>query len=96
MSNPTTKTVTVALDVHKASVRLAAVRADELGLVPARPGERVKTDPRDARKPARLHAGGARTDLGPATWCAPARTPASTEAAPDGSQSCRPDRRMSV
>jgi hypothetical protein len=30
MSNPTTKTVTVALDVQKASVRLAAVRADEL------------------------------------------------------------------
>jgi hypothetical protein len=30
MSNPTTKTVTVALDVHNASVRLAAVRADEL------------------------------------------------------------------
>jgi transposase len=110
MSNPTTKAVTVALDVHKASVRLAAVRADELldertlpyhhaavgravsrwpgarvcyeagptgfglyrhltgrgiacevmapGLVPARPGERVKTDPRDARKLARLHAGG--------------------------------------
>ena len=29
MSNPS-KTVTVALDVHKASVRLAAVRADEL------------------------------------------------------------------
>jgi transposase len=110
MSNPTTKTVTVALDVHKASVRLAGVRADELldqrtlpydhaavgrapsrwpgarvcyeagptgfglyrhltgrgiacevvapGLVPARPGERVKTDPRDARKLARLHAGG--------------------------------------
>jgi transposase len=110
MSNATTKTVSVALDVHKSSVRLAAVRADELldvrtlpydhaaveravsrwpgarvcyeagptgfglyrhlaergiacevvapGLVPARPGERVKTDPRDARKLARLHAGG--------------------------------------
>lgn len=110
MSNPTTETVTVALDVHKSSVRLAAVRADELldertlpydhaaveravsrwpgarvcyeagptgfglyrhlagrgiacevvapGLVPARPGERVKTDPRDARRLARLHAGG--------------------------------------
>jgi transposase len=28
------------------------------GLVPQRPGERVKTDPRDARKLARLHAGG--------------------------------------
>jgi transposase len=103
-------TVTVGLDVHANSVRLAAVRADELleertlpydhdavervlrgwpavrccyeagptgfglyrylvgrgiecavvapGLVPQRPGERVKTDPRDARKLARLHAGG--------------------------------------
>jgi transposase len=28
------------------------------GLVPVRPGDRVKTDPRDARKLARLHAGG--------------------------------------
>jgi transposase len=28
------------------------------GLVPRRPGDRVKTDPRDARKLARLHAGG--------------------------------------
>src|SRR5438876_11008418 len=28
------------------------------GLVPQRPGERVKTDPRDARKLARLLAGG--------------------------------------
>ena len=28
------------------------------GLVPQRPGERVKTDARDARKLARLHAGG--------------------------------------
>jgi hypothetical protein len=28
------------------------------GLVPVRPGERVKTDARDARKLARLHAGG--------------------------------------
>jgi len=28
------------------------------GLVPMRPGDRVKTDPRDARKLARLHAGG--------------------------------------
>ncbi len=28
------------------------------GLVPTRPGERVKTDPRDARRLARLHAGG--------------------------------------
>lgn len=103
-------TVTVGLDVHANSVRLAAVRADELleertlpydhdavervlrgwpavrccyeagptgfglyrylvgrgiecavvapGLVPQRPGERVKTDPRDARRLARLHAGG--------------------------------------
>jgi transposase len=103
-------TVTVGLDVHANSVRLAAIRADELleertlpydhdalgrvlrgwpgvrccyeagptgfglyryllgrgiecvlvapGLVPQRPGDRVKTDPRDARKLARLHAGG--------------------------------------
>jgi transposase len=103
-------TVTVGLDVHARSIRLAAVRADELleertlpydeeaveralrrwpkvhccyeagptgfglyrhlsergidcsvvapGLVPQRPGERVKTDPRDARKLARLLAGG--------------------------------------
>jgi len=103
-------TVTVGLDVHARSIRLAAVRADELleertlpydedavarllgrwpavrccyeagptgfglyrylvergiecvvvapGLVPRRPGDRVKTDPRDARKLARLHAGG--------------------------------------
>ena len=103
-------TVTVGLDVHARSIRLAAVRADELleertlsydeevverllrrwpsvrccyeagptgfglyrhlvergiecavvapGLVPNRPGERVKTDPREARKLARLHAGG--------------------------------------
>jgi transposase len=100
----------VGLDVHARSIRLAAVRADELleertlpydceavarvlgrwpglrccyeagptgfglyrhlvergidcavvapGLVPQRPGDRVKTDPRDARKLARLHAGG--------------------------------------
>src|SRR6266699_3418871 len=105
-----TTTVTVGLDVHARSVRLAAVRADELleertlpydedtvervlrrwpgvrccyeagptgfglyrhlvergiecavvapGLVPQRPGDRVKTDPRDARKLARLYAGG--------------------------------------
>src|SRR2546427_4527733 len=105
-----TTTVTVGLDVHARSMRLAAVRADELleertlpydeeaveralrrwpsvrccyeagptgfglhrhlvargidcavvapGLVPQRPGERVKTDPRDARKLARLLAGG--------------------------------------
>src|SRR5262249_28919527 len=102
------RTVTVGLDVHARSIRLAAVRADELleertlpydeevvvrllrrwpsvrccyeagptgfglyrylvergvervvvapGLVPQRPGDRVKTDPRDARKLARLHA----------------------------------------
>src|SRR3954466_1251407 len=104
------RTVTVGLDVHARSIRLAAVRADELleertlpydeeaveralrrwpavrccyaagptgfglyrhlvgrgiecavvapGLVPQRPGERVKTDPRDARKLARLLVGG--------------------------------------
>jgi transposase len=103
-------TVTVGLDVHARSIRLAAVRADELleertlvydeeaveralrcwpavrccyeagptgfglyrrlsergidcqvvapGLVPQRPGDRVKTDPWDARKLARLLAGG--------------------------------------
>jgi transposase len=103
-------TVTVGLDVHARSIRLAAVRADELleermlpydeeavarllgrwpavrccyeagptgfglyrylvergiecavvapGLVPQRPGDRVKTDSRDARKLARLHASG--------------------------------------
>src|SRR3989449_10580767 len=105
-----TTTVTVGLDVHARSIRLAAVRADELleertlpydeqaveqvlrrwpvvrccyeagptgfglqrflvergidcsvvapGLVPQRPGDRVKTDSRDARKLARLFAGG--------------------------------------
>src|SRR5438309_1666087 len=105
-----TTTVTVGLDVHARSGRLAAVRADELleertlpydeqaveqvlrrwpvvrccyeagptgfglqrflvergidcavvapGLVPQRPGDRVKTDSRDARKLARLFAGG--------------------------------------
>jgi transposase len=110
VSNRTTKTVPVALEVHKSSARLAAVRADELldertlpydhgaveravsrwpgvrvcyeagptgfglyrhltergigcevvapGLVPARPGARVKTDPRDSRTLARLQAGG--------------------------------------
>src|SRR6266568_3814423 len=110
MHDPTSTTVSVGLDVHKSSIRLAAVRADELldertipydhdavqrlvsrwpgarccyeagptgfglyrhlsevgiaceviapGLVPSRPGERFKTDPRDARKLARLHAGG--------------------------------------
>src|SRR6266436_8884981 len=104
------RTVTVGLDVHARSIRLAAVRADELleemtlgydeeavervlrrwpgarccyeagptgfglyrylvereidcavvapGLVPTRPGDRIKTDPRDARKLARLLAGG--------------------------------------
>src|SRR5436189_1708251 len=104
------RTVTVGLDVHARSIRLAAVRADELleertlpydeeavegalrrwsavrccyeagptgfglyrhlsgqgiecavvapGLVPQRPGDRVKTDRRDARKLARLFAGG--------------------------------------
>src|SRR2546430_5875189 len=103
-------TVTVGLDVHARSIRLAAVHEDELleertlpydeaavervlrrwpavrccyeagptgfglyrylsgrgidcaviapGLVPQRPGDRVKTDPRDARKLARLFAGG--------------------------------------
>ena len=103
-------TVTVGLDVHARSIRLAAVRADELleertlgydeeaverllrrwpvvrccyeagptgfglyrylvergidcqvvapGLVPQRAGDRVKTDARDARKLARLLAGG--------------------------------------
>jgi transposase len=103
-------TVTVGLDVHASSVRLAAVRRDELldertlpydheaieralrrwpdprccyeagptgfglyrhllergiacevvapGLVPKRPGDRVKTDRRDARKLAHLHASG--------------------------------------
>ena len=103
-------TVTVGLDVHARSIRLAAVRADELleertlpydeeaveralrswpsvrccyeagptgfglyrhlvgrgidcqvvapGLVPQRPGDRIKTDSRDARKLARLLAGG--------------------------------------
>src|SRR3990172_6485075 len=103
-------TVTVGLDVHARSIRLAAVRADELlcertlpyqeeavarvlrqwphvrccyeagptgfglyrylverglecevvapGLVPQRPGDHVKTDPRDARKLARLLQGG--------------------------------------
>jgi transposase len=104
------RTVTVGLDVHARSIRVAAVRADELleertlpydegaverllrrwpsvrccyeagptgfglyrhlvgqgidcavvapGLVPQRPGDRIKTDSRDARKLARLLAGG--------------------------------------
>src|SRR6266542_2541163 len=104
------RTVTIGLDVHASSVRLAAIRGDELldertlpceyetverslrrwpevrccyeagptgfglyrylvdrgiacdvvapGLVPQRPGDRVKTDSRDARKLARLLAGG--------------------------------------
>lgn len=108
--NDSTTTVSVGLDVHARSVRLAAVRLDELleertlpydeeaveralrrwpvvrccyeagptgfglqrhlvgrgidcqvvapGLVPQRPGDRVKTDSRDARKLARLLAGG--------------------------------------
>jgi transposase len=103
-------TITVGLDVHARSIRLDAVRAEELleeptlpydeeavarlllqwpavrccyeagptgfglyrflvergiecaaiapGLVQQRPGDRVKTDPRDARRLARLHAGG--------------------------------------
>lgn len=103
-------TVAVGLDVHARSIRLAAVRADELvdertlpydeeaveralrcwpqvrccyeagptgfglyrhlldrgidcavvapGLVPQRPGDRIKTDPRDARRLARLLQGG--------------------------------------
>jgi transposase len=105
----------VGLDVHKSSVRLAAVRAGELlrevalpygherverelrawlgarvvyeagptgfglyrhlvaagvdcevvapGLVPSRPGDRVKTDKRDARRLAALHAGGLLTAI---------------------------------
>jgi transposase len=104
------RTVTIGLDVHAGSIRLAAMRGDELldertlpyehaaleravqrwpqarccyeagptgfglfrhlvergiecvvvapGLVPQRPGDRVKTDPRDARKLAQLHAAG--------------------------------------
>lgn len=109
------RTVAVGLDVHKSSVRLAAVRCDELvrevtlpydherverelrawpgarvvyeagptgfglyrhlraagveceivapGLVPKRPGDRVKTDRRDARRLAALHAGGLLTAI---------------------------------
>ena len=139
MSERTLATVHVGLDVHAASVRLAAVRADELfdertlpydheaveralsrwprvrccyeagptgyglarylrargiacdvvapGLVPVRPGDRVKTDPRDARKLARVarrRAAGARSRSPAsrsrrcATWCERARTRAST------------------
>src|SRR6059036_360665 len=128
-------TVMVGLDVHARSIRLAAVRADELleertlpydeeavervlgrwpgvrccyeagptgfglyrhlsergiecavvapGLVPQRPGDRVKTDPRDARRLARLLAGGCwsrSTCLRAswrrrAIWCARVRMP---------------------
>lgn len=109
------RTVAVGLDVHKSSVRLAAVRAGELlgevtlpydherveresrawpgarvcyeagptgfglyrhliaagvdcvvvapGLVPSRPGDRVKTDKRDARRLAGLHAAGLLTAI---------------------------------
>src|SRR5881394_2237787 len=110
-----TTTVTVGLDVHARSIRLAAVRADQLleertlpydeeavervlrrwpgvrccyeagptgfglyrhlvergidcavvapGLVPSRPGDRVKTDKRDARRLAGLHAAGLLTEI---------------------------------
>jgi transposase len=113
MSDP--RTVTVGLDVHKSSVRLAAVSRGEVlrevtlpfahavverelrawpaarvcmeagptgfglhrhltaagidsvivapGLVPSRPGDRVKTDQRDARRLAALHAGGLLTAI---------------------------------
>ena len=53
------------------------------GLVPQRPGGRVKTDSRDARKLARLLAGGLleaihvpsrELEAARDTWCAPART----------------------
>jgi transposase len=109
------RTVAVGLDVHKSSVRLAAVRGGEVvrevtlafdhvaverelrawpgarvcqeagptgfglhrhlvaagvesvvvapGLVPSRPGDRVKTDKRDARRLAALHAGGLLTAI---------------------------------
>jgi transposase len=109
------RTVAVGLDVHKSSVRLAAVRAGEVlrevtlpfdherverelcawpgarvayeagptgfglhrhllaagvdcevvapGLVPTRPGDRVKTDKRDARRLAALHASGLLTAI---------------------------------
>jgi len=110
MTDSTTATVSVGLDVHARSVRLTALRAGELleertlpydheaveqevrrwpgarccyeagptgfglyrhlrtrglecdvvapGLVPSAPGERIKTDRRDSRKLARLHAAG--------------------------------------
>jgi transposase len=113
MTDP--KTVAVGLDVHKSSVRLAAVSAGEVlaeqtlahdheavisavtswpaarvcqeagpigfglhraliaagvdsvvvapGLVPSRPGDRVKTDKRDARRLAGLHAAGLLTEI---------------------------------
>lgn len=113
MTDP--KTVAVGLDVHKSSIRLAAVRAGELlaertlehdhealiaalsrwpgarvcqeagptgfglhraltaagidsvivapGLVPSRPGDRVKTDKRDARRLAGLHSAGLLTEI---------------------------------
>src|SRR4051812_50090426 len=125
------RTVTIGLDVHAASVRLAAVRADELleertlpyehqaveravrrwprvrccyeagptgfglyrhlvargidcdvvapGLVPQRPGDRIKTDPRDARKLAQLHAAGVLSAVhvpAPGPGAAPALVPA--------------------
>src|ERR1700684_2862681 len=105
------RSVVVGLDVHKSSVRLAAVRDGELlrertlgydheqllcevrawpgarvcqeagpigfglhragidsvivapGLVPSRPGDRVKTDKRDARRLAGLHAAGLLTEI---------------------------------
>jgi transposase len=117
-------TVAVGLDVHAHSIRLAAVRADELleertlgydeealervlgrwplvrccyeagptgfglhrflvergidcavvapGLVPQRPGDRVKTDSRDARKLARLLAGGLLESIHPVIPSRPA------------------------
>src|SRR5438128_2078973 len=47
------------------------------GLVPQRPGDRVKTDPRDARKLARLHAGVLREPIHvPSPPLAAARQPA--------------------
>lgn len=109
------RAVTVGLDVHKSSVRMAAVRGGEVlrertlaydhdellgelrawpgarvcqeagptgfglhrallaagvdsvivapGLVPTRPGDRVKTDKRDARRLAGLHAAGLLTEI---------------------------------